>query len=339
MVENIEETCNELDGQAYARHEIEAPALTWRETIYPLGFPTILRTNSEAILQMSRKLWSVYANRFETEPIRVDVHLIESDSVVCPPTPTYRIAPPLLISMADGDNYSVAELESGFTKVVVSTAALRHPSYLEYFFLTAAPMSHIATRFVTPVHAGCVSLDGRGVLLCGESGAGKSSLSYACARAGWTYTTDDASYMRNETGDTQTFRTVTGNCHQIRFRPTASELFAEIGGREITPRAAGKPSIEIPTSELPSLACSPTAEIDALIFLNRNSVGDPRLSNYSKSDARAFLRSSLYGPPRSRALQHESIERLLTAEVYELHYRDLDWAVGRLTSFVRGHRL
>jgi hypothetical protein len=343
MVEEIEKSCAQGLKDVFTRHEIEAPELTMSGVFYPLGFPTKLRTNSEAILVAARKLWSVHEDRFDTEPILVDVHVVESEDTDCPPTPEYRVVQPLLISMADANNYSIADMEKGTTQIVVSRAAERHVMYFEYFFLVGAPMCHIATRFVTPVHSGCVSLDGRGVLLCGDSGAGKSSLSYACARAGWTYTTDDATYLMNEVNGAQSLcqaigRQVMGNCNKVRFRPTAAELFPEIDGLAITPRAAGKPSIEMPTNGMLNLTCCPTAEIDFLVFLNRSSSGPRRLTGYAKDAARDFLKASLYGPARYRVLQHAAIERLLTAEIFELHYRDLNWAIDRLTTLVREDR-
>ena len=125
------------------------------------------------------------------------------------------------------------------------------------------PCATSPLRYATPVHAGCVAFNGRGMLLCGESGAGKSSLSYACARAGWTYVADDVELSCcNESKD----RLVTGNCHQVRFRPSAAELFPEVEGREITPRAAGKPSIELPTAPMPGMTCAPTAQVDFWFF-------------------------------------------------------------------------
>jgi hypothetical protein len=164
------------------------------------------------------------------------------------------------------------------------------------------------------------------VLLCGDSGAGKSTLAYACARAGWTYVTDDASLLLHDSQK----RTVMGNCHQVRFRPAAAEFFPEIRGLEVTPRAAGKPSIELPTAPMTHLICAPSAEVNYLVFLNRRTPGPPELRRYCKDVARHFLRQVLYGSPESLAVQYDHHERLLTAEVYELRYTDLDWAVERL---------
>ncbi len=313
------------------RHELEVPDLTHEETFYPLGFPTSLRTNSVEILSMAREVWSMFDQQFHTELIRVELHIVDGDSEECPPTPSYRLANPYACCIANAENYSISNLDTVTTKIILSRATLRHRKYLEYFFLGSAPLNYIATRFATAIHAGCVALDGRGVLLCGESGAGKSSLSYACARAGWTFVTDDASYLVYGGKD----RLVTGDCHRIRFRPSAGELFPELKGLEITPRAAGKPSVEMPTGSLPRMICAPTAQVEFLVFLNRQWSGSPELIPFRKDVARHFMRQSQYMPWEWRAQHYAALERLLTAEIFELRYSNMDWAVRRLEVLAR----
>jgi hypothetical protein len=179
-----------------------------------------------------------------------------------------------------------------------------------------------------------VALDGRGVLLCGDSGAGKSTLSYACARAGWTYVSDDGSFLLNGGTD----RAVIGNCHQVRFRPTAAALFPELQGKDITPRLLGKPSIELPTTLFPNMVCAQTARVDFMVFLNRRAAGPAELRPYSKDVARHAMRQTLYGTPKTLAVGYATIERLLTVEIFELRYTDLNWAVNRLQTLVREGR-
>lgn len=325
-VEEIESARNASRPLDVPRHEAEAPELTHGEMFYPLGFPTELRTNSPEILSQARNLWSNFEKQFDTELIRVDVHVVESGSAECPPTPVCRLMYPLLISVADADNYGISHLDRNRTQITISRAAEKHSSYLGYFFLGFAPHNHIESRYTTPVHAGCVALNGRGVLLCGDSGAGKSTLSYACARAGWTYVSDDASELLNDSKD----RLIIGDCHQVRFRPSAAELFPEVEGLEITPRAAGKPSIELPTAEVPGMICELSAQVDFLVFLNRRFPGPPELVPYRKDLARRFMRQVLFGSAETLAAQCTALERLLSAEIFELRYSDLDWAVHRL---------
>ncbi len=335
MIEEIERACDRSQPLDFSRHDLEAPALPLRRMFYPLGFPTELRTNSPEVMTEAEDVWHIFEKRFDTEPIHVDIHVTASDSIDCPPTPQYRFLPPLFVAVADTENYSIVDLSRNTTQIAISQAALRHRLYLRYFFLEQAGGCHIATRFTTPVHAACVALDGRGILLCGDSGAGKSTLAYACARAGWTYVSDDASFLLSCNAHE---RIVMGNCHQVRFRPSAAELFPEVQGLPITPRAAGKPSIELFTAEMLHMDCAEHAKIDFLVFLNRRAGVGPKLLPYRTEVARYYMQQVLYGSGESLAKQYEEIEHLLTAEIVELRYSDLDWAVDRLRMLVREGR-
>ena len=330
-IAEIESACDASIPLEFSRHALEVPELSHREMFFPLGFPTVLSTNSPEILSQARNLWPILEKRFDTEPIRVDVHVLESDSKECPPAPVFRFMYPLSISVANTNNYKIGHLDRNLTQITITRATERHKSYLGYFFLGFAPHDHIESRYTAPVHAGCVVRNGRGVLLCGDSGAGKSSLSFACARAGWTYVSDDASDLLIEGKD----RLVIGNCEQVRFRPSAVDLFPELEGLEITPRAVGKPSIELPTGPIPGMICAPSAEVDYVVFLNRRVSGPPELVPYRTDVARYFMRQVLFGPAEILAAQYAALERLLTAQVFELRYSDLDWAVHRLETLVR----
>jgi hypothetical protein len=334
-IEEIERACDRSQPLDFTRHALEAPALSLRRMFYPLGFPTELRTNSPEVMAEADNAWRMFERRFDTEPIQVDIHVTETDSIECPPTPEYRFLPPLFMAIADAENYSISDLSRNTTQVAISQAALRHRLYLRYFFLDHAGGCHIATRFTTPLHAACVALDGRGVLLCGDSGAGKSTLAYACARSGWTYVSDDAAFLLNCNFRE---RVVTGNCHQVRFRPSAAELFPEVQGLDITPRAAGKPSIELSTANMLHMNCAEHAKINFLVFLNRRAGTAPELLPYRSEVARSYMRQVLYGSGESLARQYESIEHLLNAEIVELRYSELDWAVDRLRMLVREGR-
>jgi hypothetical protein len=329
-VEEIEASCERGEHLDFSRHSLEIPKLTMCERFFPLGFPVDLRTNSEAILLAARALWPGFEPRFDGRPIRVDVHVVDDDggtlSEQCPPAPVAHMTMPILYSVADGNNFSVANLDEGWTRIVMARATERHRNYVDYFFLGAAPLCHIASWHATPVHAGCVAFKGCGMLLCGDSGAGKSSLSYACARVGWAYTTDDASFLLQDESGIR----VLGNCRQVRFRPSAGELFPEIEGLEITPRAAGKPSIEMPTAELPWMHCVPIASVGYLVFLNRRGDGPQELAVFSKDVARCYLQQVLFGSAEILNVQYRNLERLLDLEVLELCYTDLNWAVQRL---------
>jgi hypothetical protein len=77
--------------------------------------------------------------------------------------------------------------------------------------------------------------------------------------------------------------------------PFGVKLFPELEGLEITPRAAGKPSIELPTDPMPGSLCATTAQVDFLVFLNRRASGPQELVPYRRDVARYFMRQRLFG--------------------------------------------
>ena len=332
-IEELESAFDASQKVELPKHSVEGPDLMLQRRYDPFGFPLEVRTNCEDVLTQYDELWGKFKRQQDTVPIQVDVQVVEGSSSECPPEPSYRLMGPLMIAAADADNYSVIDLEHSFAKITVSQAALRHRLYAQYFLL-GTPVCCVATRYATPVHAGCVTLDGTGILLCGDSGAGKSTLSYACARAGWTYVTDDASFLLHGRDGLL----VTGDCHKVRFRPTAAEIFPELEGLEITPRAAGKPSIELPTAPMLNIARAQTTRVEHIVFLNRRHEGPAELVPYDRDVARLFMQQTLFGPKAWRGEQHRAIEELLHAGVFELRYSSLDWAIERLRTLVQEGR-
>jgi hypothetical protein len=332
-IKEIEAACVASQPLDFSHHHQEVLDLPLKQMFYPLGFPVEVSTNAPEVLDLYQELWGMFGKQHDTPPIRAHVHVTEGGSIECPPTPVYRILLPQMLGIADANNYSIADFEHNTVRITIARETLRHKPYLKYCLL-GAPGSCISTRYTTPIHAGCVSLDGRGVLLCGDSGAGKSTLSYACARAGWTFTSDDGVYVSNDRKDLQ----VTGEYHKVRFRPPSAVFFPEISGLEISRRAGGKESIEFPTATMPNIVCAQTAEVAFIVFLDRNSKGPPALTPYRKDVARYAMMQILYGLPETRGVQLETIERLLSLDVFELRYSNLDWAIERLQKLVREGR-
>lgn len=313
------------------RFQDEAPPLTMKETFFPLGFPLLVRTNSNEVLRQCAGKWGMFARRVHDRPIEADIHVIEADSLECPPATKCHFMGNVLVMVADTRNVCIVDFPWGKTRMVISTAALQHPHYFNQTFLEAAAACQLSTRFVTAIHAACVVLDGRGVLLCGDSGAGKTSLSYACARAGWKFVADDTSYLLHN----ETTRRVIGNFHRVRFRPSAAELFPEIADAEMTPRMFGKPSVELRTDSMEHVRTADGAHVDFVVYLNRRHPGPAELVPYSKDAARKYMRQVLFGTPETKIIRYAAIERILTAEVLELRYQSLDLAVRRLEQLVR----
>jgi serine kinase of HPr protein (carbohydrate metabolism regulator) len=180
---------------------------------------------------------------------------------------------------------------------------------------------------LTRIHAGCVARNGHGVLLCGDSGAGKSCLTYACARRGWTFISDEAPSILRRSEE----RIVIGKPQLIHFRETAFELFPELAGREARPNLVGKISFEVRTAELAEIRTAYRTRIAAIVFLNRQHEGPAALVPMAKEEVWRRLAADLPFFEEPAHEEHKaSLRNLLGAETYELRYSDFDSAIQLL---------
>lgn len=319
--------------EAYDGHPLLARQdFTHCQIFYPLGFAVEIETNSIEILRAACESWGKHTRASNDPPLKIRLGVTQTTSDGCLPAPIARADGHLLSIVADAANFAVCDLLQGVAFGWVSDAALQNRHYLRYHFLEAVALSLISTSRATPLHAACVSYKGRGVLFCGASGAGKSTFAYACARAGWTFTSDDASYLLWD----DAALTVRGNAHQVRFRPAARELFPELRDRSLAVRAAGKPSIEVPTSEIPGIVTVQETQVHSVVLLSRSVSGPARVTPLTRDEMLPILEGSLFAVEWARHPRTAVLERLCSASMYELHYSDCEDAIKLLEPLVHG---
>jgi hypothetical protein len=250
------------------------------------------------------------------------------------PKPLVRGQGNLISFIGDQENFTVADIGTGFASTWVISSVLRNRALFRYHYLESAVLSMINALYVCTVHAACVVLDGCGVLLCGVSGAGKSTLAYACAKRGWQYVSDDASSLLKGRMD----RTVLGYPHRLRLRPDAGLIFPEFHDRLVMARANGKLSIEISTADEPQIDPLFEAQVGCVVFLDRDSGARAALSPFPKDQALCHFESIIaYGSPEDRATRIAHYRNLLEVPTLRLQYDDLEEAVDCLTTMVRTH--
>lgn len=328
---------------AHARGEQVSPSdpmlarveLPLKQTFYPLGFPLEVLTNCEQILDIAGECWRGFRQLFDLPPIRFHLGVTSGGTKECPPVPHTRAREHLCSHVADAENYAVSDASAAFTFMWLSETALVYRDYIRYFMLQSSAMFHIAARRSIGIHAACIALNGDGLLLCGDSGAGKSTLAYASARAGWTYITDDASFLVLDRDDSL----VVGNAREVRFRPSAETFFPELKGRPVLQRAQiGKPSIELSTAASAHIRTSFSSHIKRLVFLKRHVGPAAELQALPIEIARAYIFQRGLGVPEVAKRQVEAVDRLLARGVFELHYSNLEDAMDRLARLLREGR-
>lgn len=307
-----------------------------RARLFPLGFPLDITTNCQEILAAAEQSWGQFQPTFDVDPISLRIGVAEGDMESEKATrlthPIFRAYRNILTIAQDSSNFAACELTRGFGFAWLTPAVARDREYLRYLFLDAMILSLLEARYITSVHSACLSFANQGFLFCGDSGAGKSTLSFACAKRGWTYLTDDGSSLITGRND----RMVLGNHHEIRFREDAANLFPELRRWTAIRRGNGKLTVPVPVKELPWTTANRCA-VRYLIFLKRGDAGAcAELRPCPKEEAARWLRKlSVYGDDDMRRRKQETLESLLSAEIYELHYRDLQPAIDRLESLAR----
>lgn len=324
-----EETAREQTGGVFLTADpLHASApLPFHHVLFPHGFPIHIRSNHNGVLRAAETCWGSYRRVFAEPPLELRFFVSDAAPARIPPPPLFRAQSNLLTIIADGSHYGCCDLAAGFGFAYVTATAINHPDYLRYHFLESMAYSLLDTRHLAGIHAACIGRRGQGILLAGESGAGKSSLAYACARRGWTYISDDASsVVLRKQG-----RMVVGNPRAFRFRPEAIALFPELRGS--LHARNGKPTIEVETRRLPQVKVAYEYTVNHIVFLNRyaGDEGAPRLTPISARDCLKRLFQNPWPPELAINQQREAaIERLLTAPAYELRYCAFDAAIDLL---------
>jgi energy-coupling factor transporter ATP-binding protein EcfA2 len=300
-------------------------------TFYPLGFAIDILTNDPDVLLAAHESFGHRRLSRGDTGLQIRIGVSETGGHACPLEPTRREYNHLYSLTADTENHAVLDLKTCTSFVWLTRSAVRNRLYVRYNFIEKVIYLLLGASVVTDVHAACVSKNGKGILLCGHSGAGKSTLAYACARAGWTYTSDDTSYLINDSAVPR----VIGHSHRLRFRPAAKDLFPELAKYEVTPRMEGKPSLEIPVSELPVLSTAAEASVHSIVYLNRGQSAQSRLVSLPKGTATERICNDLFSAGEIRAKHEKILEILSPTPTFELQYRDLHHAIDQLGLLVQ----
>lgn len=314
--------CRRARPQDSLLSDMELPL---QREFYPLGYAVEVATNDADVLEIAEECFR-HARMLRSGPrMRVSIGVTEGGRE-CPREPTRRAHNHLFSLVADADNQALLDLNRCSSFAWVTRAAVRNRLYFRYNFLEKMVYLLLGSSVVTDLHAACVGRNGRGILLCGDSGAGKSTLAYACARKGWTYTSDDTSYLINDSAVPR----VIGHAHRVRFRPEARALFPELTGYQVTPRMEGKPSMEVPVSELPIVNTANEAEIDSIVYLKRYPSATGKVVRLPEGAATQRMKDELYSAGEVRARHEKMLERFVAIPSYELHYSDLGSAIRQL---------
>jgi hypothetical protein len=306
-----------------------AAPLPFTGRYYPLGFPLDIAANSPKVLDAAHESWGVYAQRFDVPPIRMHVVTTGGGSGL-PPDPAFRCQRHLTAIVGDQENFAICDCSRLFAFCMVTETTMSDAVFFRWHFLEPVVWMLHAQTYYTSLHAACVAWNGAGVLLCGESGMGKSTLAYACAQRGWTFITDDGCSLLWDRD-----RRVIGESHHFRFRAEAADLFPELRGLTVGHVMERKPTIEVHTAGLP-IRTSPECRADAIVFLERQPGCRPLVARVAKEEARERLMQWPLEGAEVQVRRVAAIEALLEAPAFDLRYGGFEEGVAVLEQIMQG---
>lgn len=293
-------------------------------TYFPLGFPLDLETNSRDAVEAAEESWGGQRQEYDAPPLRMRV-VVRPEGYLSQPA-AHRKSGSLYSVISDRDNFAQVDLEDLFAAVHVSQMTASDHTWLRWFFVESLAYLMLSQRDIAMAHAGLVARDGLGVMLCGAAAAGKSTLAYACARAAWTYLSDDATALLAESED----RIVLGWPRRIRFRPEATRLFPELERFAARTRPTGKIAIEVVPADL-GIRTADRAPVGAIAFLERGA-GPPSARRISGDEAVERLLADMPSYGGAVDEMHErAVSRLAAAKAVVLRYESIRDGVDLLS--------
>jgi hypothetical protein len=142
------------------------------------------------------------SHAFSAHPPNFNVHLVLTGAGSRraprrpPPAPSFLGGAGLLSAVTGPSSCVALSPQQGAALVAVSRDSLRHPYHARYELIEFAVFTLAArAQQLLPLHAACVSLHDRGVLLVGASGAGKSTMALHCLRRQLDFVSEDAVFV------------------------------------------------------------------------------------------------------------------------------------------------
>ncbi|MGO9950265.1 MAG: serine kinase [Steroidobacteraceae bacterium] len=254
-----------------------------RERFQLMGGQFHFETDNASLAQIVRAAYSrLPSHKFAGLAPRFLVRLaLAATQRACPSVHT-ESEPPRVRSFAAGGilcgametaNFVALTPQQRSALVVVSPEMLRFPYYVRYEMLEFA-VYVLASRAqgLVPLHAACVGRGGRGILLLGSSGSGKSTVSLHCLLQGLEFLAED-SVLVDPNG------LATGIANYLHVRPDSLEFLEDaaraalIRGSPVIRRRSGVEKFEVDLRRPQYRLATAPLRIDAVVFLSPRRAG------------------------------------------------------------------
>ncbi|MGO8792939.1 MAG: hypothetical protein ACLQVL_36890 [Terriglobia bacterium] len=317
------EEANEMGSGDFLCKEEQTPLI---ESYVMAGVPGSIASNSEHILAAARGCFGAV----QTPPYEPKLHLrfwVDPKASTQPPWPKpyFRGLDHLIYGAFDPQSSVLMDVRRLQAIGRFSPVMAADHAYWQTVVFPSVVTVLGAAAGVTPLHCACVVRNEAGLVLAGLSGAGKSTLSFALARNGFDFLSEDWTYFSRRDGELVAWGLPT----QVKLLPDAASFFAELRDSQPVVTLNGEWAYLV---DLASEAGRPRRRFCQprwVLFLERKELPLFRLSRMGSSEAAARLeRDLLAQSPDAERLQRTAVAALAECECWRLEFGGPPWATA-----------
>jgi hypothetical protein len=330
---------SERDGIAF----LPAPDPLWRRCRTPLtaryavfGVPLTVQTNAPLLAELAEAAFGHWGDPPDgaAEP-DLCLRLIVHDA---PEAPTNDRPAPLMRAqegyfwISAGTSFGFADRRAGFATAYVTPTALAEPERVTACFIECLGVFLACGRRPGTLHAAGIRIGDRGVLLTGRDGAGKSTLAYACVRAGLHLLAEDMVVVEPGPRGAVAW----GDARFLHLLPDAPGLFPELSTAPYVRQLNGETKLRVHVHALRPDAAITQMPVWGVCSLGRADGGATRIGPSDPDTIRHALTHFKGDPPIDLSAMNGGVDALLNGHTAHLEVgSDLDGAVRMLQEWVR----
>jgi hypothetical protein len=271
--------------------------------IHVVGRTGRVATNDQGLLDV---LSSICAGESENSAVFNLLAFVHHESSLPDDLPYFRGLHHLIFAKFGPSDLFVFDIVTRTVRAAITTELARDRAFWQERLLPIAIGVFGAGIGVLPLHAACLSFEGKGLLIAGASGTGKSTLSFALAKHGADFISDDWTYIACDHGELCAH----GLSAPIKLLPDAAKYFPELARHDLRISLNGELAYELPPENSLELRVEGRCKPDWLVFYERIPAGEPDLVRLSGEEARRYIHSSIEPLPLQLSWIADQRERI-----------------------------
>ena len=316
--------------------KLSQDALPFGARFFVAGSVWDVRSNSHEILQAMREMFD-QASSGQHADLHLRFHVdFAVNNAPCWAKPHFRALDHLYYATYGPCDSMLVDQLSRRVIGSFSPAVARDLRYWKQTILPVLLGIVSASIGVTPVHCACVVKGGSGLLLGGESGAGKSTMALSLSRNGFSYLSDDCTYLSRTCAEMRAWGLPTS----VKLLPDAVSYFPELVSLDPVLSLNGEWALNVDPTEISNvercLSCAPRW----LVFLERKEDSPPVIKPVSSLEAASRIVADLETMPPlifdQYEYQLETIKRLADRECWVVQHGLKPELLARLLAEICG---